>query len=79
MKVVLWTDFHYWLVLDIVKACCWGIGSNLKGETEYIVNRKQGVKLNLRNETVVIEAKKPDEIIRQSIHLKRGIKTSLFN
>ncbi|MCF3943793.1 DUF6141 family protein [Oceanobacillus alkalisoli] len=42
----------------------WGVRINLKGEKAYTMYGKQGIKLFLKNETVVIGTQKPNEIIK---------------
>ncbi|BBI35497.1 hypothetical protein KCTCHS21_48960 [Cohnella abietis] len=42
----------------------WGIRTNLKGETAYNMNGKQGLEFKLRNQTVVIGTQKPKELQR---------------
>ncbi|ADU32157.1 DUF6141 family protein [Evansella cellulosilytica] len=41
----------------------WGVSMNIDGDTEYLLNRKQGIKLYLKNTNVVIETENPDAIV----------------
>ncbi|MED3622647.1 hypothetical protein G4Z05_02725 [Bacillus thermocopriae] len=57
-------DYHFF------KFGGWGIRMNLKGEKSYTMYGKQGIKLKLKNETVVIGTQKPVELIN-AIHFAK--------
>lgn len=50
----------------------WGIRTNLEGETAYTMSGKQGVKLKLKHQTVLIGTQKPNKFLEAIDSLKEN-------